>query len=133
MRKCSLFRPNECIFALLVAASRKWMRTFFLLMNCKRCKNEISEYWKSITISIISENLSPIYQIASKKFSLKNSKIYKECMNSLTFCHPEIWPSLTTAFFFVTDCNELKVVQTTLINQLFCFLNLIGMYGEVVY
>ena len=50
-------------------------------------------------------------------------------MNSLTFCYPEIWPFLTAAFFFVTDCNEHKVVQTTLINQFFCFLNLIGMYG----
>ena len=27
-RKCSLFRANECIFALLVAFSRKWMRIF---------------------------------------------------------------------------------------------------------
>ena len=28
MRKCSLFCANECIFALLVAVSRKWVRTF---------------------------------------------------------------------------------------------------------
>ena len=27
-RKCSLFRANECIFPLLVAFSRKWMRIF---------------------------------------------------------------------------------------------------------
>ena len=29
MRKCSLFRANKCFFALLVAASRKWMRIFW--------------------------------------------------------------------------------------------------------
>ena len=28
MRKCSYFRANECIFALLVAVSRKWLRIF---------------------------------------------------------------------------------------------------------
>ena len=27
-----------------------------------------------------SENLSPIYEIVSEKFSLKNPKIYKDCM-----------------------------------------------------
>ena len=28
MRKCSYFRANKCIFALLVAVSRQWLRIF---------------------------------------------------------------------------------------------------------
>ena len=44
-----------------------------------------------------SENLSPIYQIVSEKFSLKNPKIYKECMSLVTFCHPVILQRLQTA------------------------------------
>ena len=38
-----------------------------------------------ITISVISEHLSPTYQKLGEKFSLKNPKIYKEYMSSLTF------------------------------------------------
>ena len=87
----------------------------------------ISEYWKTITISVISENLSPIYQKVSEKFSLKNPKIYEECMSSLTFCHSAILQFLIAAIFFVTDGKELKLAQTAEINQLpFWFLNLIG-------
>ena len=69
----------------------------------------ISEYWKTITISVISENLSPIYQKVSEKFSLKNPKIYEECMSSLTFCHSAILQFLIAAIFFVTDGKELKL------------------------
>ena len=46
---------------------------------------KISEYLKSITILVISENLNPIYRIVKEKFSLKNPKLYKECMTLLTF------------------------------------------------
>ena len=75
-------------------------------------KNEISEYWKRITISLISDDLGPIYQIVSEKFSSKNSQIYKEWMSSLTFCHPVILQFLMAAIFFVTYCKELKLAQT---------------------
>ena len=67
---------------------------------------------KSIILSVIYENLSPIYQIVSEKFSsLKNPKVYKECMSSLTFCHPVILQFLIAAIFFVTDRKELKLAQ----------------------
>lgn len=64
-------------------------------------------------MSVISEKWSPIYQIVSEKFSLKNRKIYKECLRSLTFCHPVILQFLVATIFFVTDCKELKRAQTT--------------------
>ena len=62
----------------------------------------------------MSENLSPIYQIVSEKFLLKNPKIYKELMYELTkvICHPVILHFLIAAIFFVTDCKELKFAQT---------------------
>ena len=64
-------------------------------------------------MSVISENWSPIYQIVSSKFSLKNGKIYKECLRSLKFCHPVIFQFLIAAIFFVTNCKDLKRAQTT--------------------
>ena len=41
--------------------------------------NKITEFWKVITISVISENVNPIYRIVSEKFSPKNSnqRIYE--------------------------------------------------------
>ena len=54
-------------------------------------------------------------------------------MSSLTFCHPVILQFLVAAIFFLTDCKELKVAQTAEINQLFSFLNLIGIYGYIFY
>ena len=65
------------------------------------------------TISaVISENLSPIYPIVSEKFFLKNPRIYKECMSSLTFFLPVILQFLIAVIFFVTDCKERKLAQT---------------------
>ena len=66
----------------------------------------------SRTISVISENLTPIYKIVPEKFVLKNRTIYKECMRSLSFCHPIIMQFLIAAIFYVTDCKELKIAQT---------------------
>ena len=63
-------------------------------------------------ILLISENLSPMYQIVSEKFSLKNPKIYKESMSSLMFFHPVLLQFLIAAIFFVTDCKELKLEKT---------------------
>ena len=62
----------------------------------------------------MSENLSPIYQIVSEKFLLKNPKIYNELMHELTnvICHPVILQFLIAAIFIVTDCKELKFAQT---------------------
>ena len=36
--------------------------------------------WKSTTVSVISENLSPIFRIVSEKFSFKNSKFTKNAL-----------------------------------------------------
>ena len=52
--------------------------------------------------------------MVSEKFSLKNHKIYKECMSSLMFCHPVILQFLIAAIFFVSDCKDLKLAQTLL-------------------
>ena len=83
--------------------------------------NEISENWKSITILVISENLSPMYRIVSEKFFLKNPQIYKKCLSSLAFCLPAISQCLIAPVFSVIDCKELKLSQTAQINQLFQF------------
>ena len=48
---------------------------YYYLMNLRK---KISEYWRSTKISFISENLSPIYQMVSEKFSLKNRKFCTE-------------------------------------------------------
>ena len=43
----------------------------------------------------------------------EKSKIYKEYMSPLTFCHPEISRFLIAAISFVNDWEELKLSQTT--------------------
>ena len=58
-----------------------------------------SEYRKSATISIISENLSPIYPIVSDKFSSKNLKLNKECMGSLSFLPPSNYAVFGGCYF----------------------------------
>ena len=60
-----------------------------------------------MTISVISEYLSPIYQIVSEKLSLKNPKIYKEMYKRINGL-----PSSNSSIFFVTDYKELKLAQT---------------------
>ena len=53
----------------------------------------------------MSENLSPIHQILSEKFSSKNLKLYK----------------------------ELEIVQTAQLNQLFELLHLVHIYDHSVF
>ena len=69
-----------------------------LLLSNEFKKKKISEYWRRTKISFISENLSPIYQMVSEKFSLKNRKFCTEnrMYSSLTFlpqqfCREPIW------------------------------------------
>ena len=53
--------------------------------------NKNSEYWKGITVSVISENLSPIHRTASEKFSSKKTRNFTENVNgSLIFLPPAI-------------------------------------------
>ena len=63
------------------------------------------------TALYISHTVEPQYNKGPRNF-LKNLTIYKECISSLTFCHPVILQFLIVAIFFVTDCKELKLAQT---------------------
>ena len=54
---------------------------FVICLSLSDDANKIkTEYCAGITVSVISENFSPIHRMASKKFSSKNSKFYRECM-----------------------------------------------------
>ena len=46
---------------------------FWLCDDAKKIKK--AEYWKGITVSVISENLSPIHRTVSEKCSSQNSKL----------------------------------------------------------
>ena len=62
---------------------------------------------------------------------MKNSKLYKQCMSSLTrFCHPAISQFSMAAVSFVIACKELKIGQIAQINQLFQLLNLICLFRD---
>ena len=76
------------------------LHTFCLISICLLLSDDANER-KSITISVTSENLCPIYRNAPENFSLKNSKLYKECMGSFTFCHPAILQFLIAAISFL--------------------------------
>ena len=67
-----------------------------------------SENRKSITILVICENLSPIYRMVSDKLSLKNSKINKECLGSLTFLPPSNFAVFDGCYSFVNNWKELS-------------------------
>ena len=65
------------------------------------------------TISaVISEKFEPDIPNSFGEIFLKNPRIYKECMSSLTFFLPVILQFLIAAIFFVTDCKERKLAQT---------------------
>ena len=75
---------------------------FFRLINiCLSLSDEANKikfsiYWRSIPVSVIAENLSPINWIILEK----NPKIDKECMSSWRVCHPTIWQYLMAAISF---------------------------------
>ena len=111
----------------------KWpisVNIFCLISICSSLSDEANKT-KSLNIEI-SENLSPMCRKCSEKFSLKNPKIYKECMNSLTFWYPAV-PQFLIAAIFLVDCKGVKLAKITQINQLFSFLNLICIYGHIFY
>ena len=95
----------------------------------------LNAYWKTITIPVIPENLSPIYQLFLEKFSSKNSKVYKKynLWSHYCFFHPVISQFLIAAISFVTDCKELKIAQTCQNSQLFQLLHLICTYDDAFY
>ena len=65
-------------------------------------------------MSVMSENLSPIYRRVSEKFSFNNSKFYKECMTLTFFCHPAISQFLMADISFNIACKELKTAKIAL-------------------
>ena len=80
------FKVTEEHFTFHLQYRRIFVFTFCLLItyalislsdDANRIK--ISEYWKDITVSFISENLSPIHRMFWERFSSKNSKFYREC------------------------------------------------------
>ena len=73
-------------------------------------------------------HLSKIYSKVSEEFSLKNQKLYKECIGS-----PSFLAVFGGCYFFVIVCKELNNAQTAQINQLFQLLNLICAYGDVFF
>ena len=95
----------------------------------------LNAYWKTITIPVIPENSSPIYQLFLEKFSSKNSKVYKKynLWSHYCFFHPVISQFLIAAISFVTDCKELKIAQTCRNSQLFQLLHLICTYDDAFY
>ena len=75
--------------SLLTFKANLCLNRFWLISICVSFRlwssylNNLSEYRKSITISIICENLSRTYRIVLEKLSLKTSKLYKERMGGL--------------------------------------------------
>ena len=71
-RKCSLFGANECIFALLVAFSRKWMRIF----SWWTAKGVMSKYYDKhnrLASACPLRNLSPVFGPSIEKNTNKRS------------------------------------------------------------
>ena len=77
---------------------------FFLISIGLSLSDEANKYWKSTTISVISENLSP---------DIWNSfgEILLEKPQNLQ-CYPVILQFLIATIFFATNCKELKLAQT---------------------
>lgn len=63
---------------------------------------------------------APLLSVPEQKLSLKNPKLCKESMSSLTFLsHPSILQFLIAYFSFVSDYKDLKLALIIQINQLF--------------
>ena len=82
--------------------------------------NNVSHLWKFER---------DIYWMVSEKFSLKNSKFYKEYIAHLLlliFCHPIAISQLLMADISLNiSCKELKISQVGQVYQLFRLLNLV--------
>ena len=67
---------------------RIFVYTFCLINICFSLRDDAnniySEYWKDITVSVISENLSPIHRMVSEKYSSKKLEILQRMYGSLT-------------------------------------------------
>lgn len=74
----------------------------------------LNAHWKTITIPVIPENLSSIYQFFLEKFSSKNSKVYKDYMISLAFFPPSNFTVFDCCYFLcywlqrAENCSNLS-------------------------
>ena len=96
--------------------------------------NKTSEYGRSTTSSVISENLSLVYRMVSVQFFSKNVWLIN------FFATQQFrrfwWLILPLILLAYTACKELKIAQIThdkLIMQLFHLLNLVRLYGHGFY
>ena len=94
---------------------------FFLIGIWLSLSDEVNEiifffYWKSIPVSVISQNLSPVYRIGPEK-SPKLTKINVLPPNNLAV--------FDCCYFLCYWLQKGKLAQTAHINHLFQFFNLI--------
>ena len=59
-----------------------------LIISWWNSLNRISEYWKSRTLSVISEILNPIYRFGEILFEKAPNQDWKDCTSSLPFLPP---------------------------------------------
>ena len=71
-----------------------------------------------MTISVISENLSPAYRMVLEKFSFKNWKFYKECIWLINSFATQQFRSFRWLIF-----PSMLLTQIAQVNQLFQLLN----------
>ena len=80
--------------------------------------NKLPEYWKSKTVTVIWENLSPTHWIILDKLSLKNLKLYKVCMGSLRFLPLSNFAVFDGRYFLcyclqrAANCSNLQTLST---------------------
>ena len=83
-------RPRHLHLVSILLYGRIFVYTFCLInifLSLSGDANKIKTL--SITVSVISENLSPIHRMVSEKFSSKNSKFYREFMADITLTSRE--------------------------------------------
>ena len=99
--------------------------TFCLINICSSPSDDANEIKplnieRAYTVSVISENLSPIPHMVSEKFSSKNSKILQTMYGSLTFLPHKFCSFSWLIFPSVLHAKSLKLHK---------FLNLISSFN----
>ena len=84
---------------------------------------------KSITISVISENLSPIYCWFCRNPLLNTRNFTKNAWLITYFATQQFLSFKRLIFTSILLFNKLKIAQIVLVNQLIQRLNLVSIYG----
>ena len=71
-----------------------------LIISWWNSLNRISEYWKSRTLSVISEILNPIYRFGEILFEKVPNQDWKDCTSSLPFLPPSNFAVFDSYFLF---------------------------------